>query len=212
MNDFNLNVSRVLPTLERQVKTANYRARNVGLADTFTIDQWLTILNYWKWRCAVCDVQSQDLSPDHWLPLSHEACSGSTYDNIVPLCEGCNLSKNRTEPSAWLANRFGDTVAAEKMARVRTAFGILTVPGHPFNTTIPEKTWIVEQKKIEDRYKKLTIVFDMNDKYETEIWKWYIDTSGLSEQQLSIVVKNFLFMNSVHVTDPVYHWNQDDNH
>lgn len=204
MNDFNLNAKQTLETVTKQVNTANYRARNVGLADTFTVEQWLTILNYWNWRCAVCGLATRDLSPDHWLPLSHEACPGSTYDNIIALCEGCNSSKNRTEPVLWLTNRLGADKANETIDKIRKSFQELTTVGHPYNTTIPEKVWLAPSDPSPDQYARLILSFDLTIPGEAYIWQYHTENIGMNGDQMRAYIKNLLWLACSIEIAPIY--------
>lgn len=201
MADFNLNTKRTMDKLNSQIVTANTRARAVGLADTLTIYQWLSILNYWKWRCAICENVTRDLSPDHWLPLSNGACPGSTYDNIVPLCEGCNLSKNRTEPHLWLAKRYDEEKVKEKLAEVRKALTELATPGHPYNTTIPELAWLGDPPQvIESKMRRMIITFDLTVPTEAAIWKDWRE----SPEVFSTYAKNLFYAISLGFEKPFY--------
>jgi hypothetical protein len=104
------------------------RARVRSLPATFTHEQWLFCLEYWRNRCAVCGHQLRDLfghiEPhfDHWIPITNPACPGTTADNMVCLCSDCNLSKHDKDAKQWLIRKFGKRKAAEILARVTAYF------------------------------------------------------------------------------------------
>ena len=201
MADFNLNTSRTLDRVKSQVATANTRARSLGLPATLTVDQWLTILNYWHWHCAICDLESSDLSPDHWIPLSIPETTGTVYGNIVALCEGCNLSKGKREPAIWLATRLGDTKASAKLAQVRECFQTLLVPEHPYNTTIPEQAYLGEPAQATS-LRTLTLTFDVSLAVEKELWTRYYD--DIVGGQFQAYIKNLLYFTVYTPCVPVY--------
>lgn len=81
------------PTLHSNKR---YRARKRGAAiNDFTLEQWKTIKQHYKHRCAYCGKKSHDLTQDHITPLSKGG--NHTMSNIVPACTSCN-SKKKDRP------------------------------------------------------------------------------------------------------------------
>jgi len=63
------------------------RAEKRDLAATLTFRQWLTILNNYEWRCALCR-QGRFETMEHLIPICDGG--GTTAQNCVPCCEECN--------------------------------------------------------------------------------------------------------------------------
>lgn len=118
------------PELRRIVKS-RYRARKQNLPDTFTVEQWAFALSYWGNCCAICSCQESfwtTFAADHWIPLSSSTCPGTIAQNILPLCHGtngCNNSKNDSEPHAWLLRRFGASKTAKLEKAITAYFAIV---------------------------------------------------------------------------------------
>lgn len=108
------------------------RARERGLPNTFTQDDWQRAVDYFNGCCAVCGrahSASHKIAADHWIPLTSEDCPGTTPLNIVPLCHaqkgaknGCNNGKNDLSPETWLLRKFGNHEAAKILARIAAYF------------------------------------------------------------------------------------------
>jgi hypothetical protein len=113
-------------TAELRVSSQRRRTRKLALPNTWTVQQWLKCLEYWRYRCAACESQLRDLfgnvepHADHWYPLSKGG--PTTVDNMICLCSPCNLSKHDKHPEVWLVERFGKRKAAEILKRVTTYF------------------------------------------------------------------------------------------
>ena len=59
---------------------------------SFTIKEWLWLLDIYGHRCAYCSKKSKHLTTDHIIPLSK---GGTNYiSNIIPACSRCNTLKN----------------------------------------------------------------------------------------------------------------------
>lgn len=115
------------------------RAILLNLPSDFTADQWRACKSYFNHRCAVCG-RERDLfttiERDHWIPVTAINCPGDTARNIVPLCSndttisgqpiGCNQSKNKSLPEAWLIMRFGTRKANQILARIQAYFDSIT--------------------------------------------------------------------------------------
>lgn len=69
------------------------RARKRNALGSHTIQEWLTTLRAWKWRCAYCGkkLTKKTATRDHIIALSR---GGSDFiENIAPSCLSCNSSK-----------------------------------------------------------------------------------------------------------------------
>jgi hypothetical protein len=67
------------------------RARENGLEDTLTIEEWEQILEEYNHACAYCGADEDELIREHWIPTINGG--GYTADNIVPACPCCNSRK-----------------------------------------------------------------------------------------------------------------------
>jgi 5-methylcytosine-specific restriction endonuclease McrA len=67
------------------------RALIAGSEGSFTIEEWLDLLEKYNYMCLCCSRDDAELTIDHVVPLS---LGGSNdISNIQPLCLTCNLSK-----------------------------------------------------------------------------------------------------------------------
>ena len=71
------------------------RARKSNRLATLTLDQWLFTLDYFEWKCAYCRVREYAMI-EHFIPV--EFGGGTTADNCVPACYGCNCRKSGYHP------------------------------------------------------------------------------------------------------------------
>jgi 5-methylcytosine-specific restriction endonuclease McrA len=78
----------------QRVKYQNSRAKHARLPATLTVEQWISTLEYFKWKCAYCGGKYELL--EHFIPLSHG--KGTTWDNCVPSCSRCNVLKQSWNP------------------------------------------------------------------------------------------------------------------
>jgi len=108
------------------------RARKRGLPNTFTPADWLSSLDYWDHKCAVCR-RSPDgvlsLAADHWIPLSRPESPGTVPTNIVVLCDGktgCNTTKHARDPVKWLTEKLGEEAAQKKIAEIQAYFAYVS--------------------------------------------------------------------------------------
>lgn len=85
---------RILARELDRVKSHNTRASRVHLPATLTLEEWLETLEYFAWKCAYCEGEYSLL--EHYVPLSHYG--GTTKDNCVPACHGCNGVKQAWHP------------------------------------------------------------------------------------------------------------------
>ena len=114
-----------------RVKNHRARARKQGLPNTFTSEQWLQCLEYFNYCCPVCDSQLRDLfgniepHADHWIPITYEGADnpGTVAQNMICLCNGCNLSKSDKMPDVWLKQKYGARKAKQISARIEAYFG-----------------------------------------------------------------------------------------
>lgn len=109
-----------------RVKTIRRRARKKELADTFTKDDYVRMMDYWGWCCAISG-ESSDLHIDHWIPLFAENCPGTVPMNMIPIHGRLNESKNDRDPREWLIWKFGEQRATEILAKVEAYFEWLCV-------------------------------------------------------------------------------------
>jgi hypothetical protein len=103
-----------------------YIVRKRRLPDTFTEQDWQRALDYWDHKCAVCGRPRglwHTLAADHWVPLTSPECPGTVPTNIIPLCHGeggCNNSKGKKMPDAWLKQKLGPKQASQKQLEIDT--------------------------------------------------------------------------------------------
>ncbi len=67
-----------------------------NLPATLTIEQWCTTVNYFRGKCAYCQVRDFEVL-EHFIPHRHGG--GTTADNCVPACRICNGLKSSHLPS-----------------------------------------------------------------------------------------------------------------
>lgn len=77
--------------VDHNIKEAEAR----GLAATLTLNQWLRAVEYFGGLCAYC-LYCRHQVMDHWIPLV--AKGGTTADNCIPACRGCNEAKSALNP------------------------------------------------------------------------------------------------------------------
>jgi len=78
------------------------RAKRGGQECYLSIDDWLSLLHRFNYRCAYCGVllTKSNRSLDHKIPLVR----GGTNDieNLVPACRPCNCKKNRMTDTEFI--------------------------------------------------------------------------------------------------------------
>ena len=74
-----------------RVKHHLHRAEKAGNDATLTINQWLKILDYFKWKCAYCP-NGQFEVLEHIVPIL--SGGGTTSINCIPACLSCNRRKD----------------------------------------------------------------------------------------------------------------------
>jgi 5-methylcytosine-specific restriction endonuclease McrA len=78
-----------------RVKNHLKRAQNANLPATLTLEEWISTLDHFHWKCAYCQTGEYALI-EHFIPLSHG--KGTTQDNCVPACTRCNVTKQAWHP------------------------------------------------------------------------------------------------------------------
>jgi 5-methylcytosine-specific restriction endonuclease McrA len=74
----------------QKVKNSRRRAVQVQAEGSYTLDEWLTLVESCGHKCLACG-NKRKLTADHIVPLSR---GGTNFiDNIQPLCGSCNSSK-----------------------------------------------------------------------------------------------------------------------
>jgi 5-methylcytosine-specific restriction endonuclease McrA len=102
---------RTHPELRRHL-SARRRARKLEAAGSFTVGEWLALLELWDGRCAYCGERAP-LEIDHRVPLARGGTN--SIDNILPACGPCNRRKH-----AMWEEEFRARLAAENMTRDRS--------------------------------------------------------------------------------------------
>ncbi len=79
-------------------KVQRRRAMRRKLPSTLTANQWLYVISYFGNKCAYCG-KIEKLTQEHFVPLYN----GGEYskNNIIPVCNNCNVSKNRKSFFIW---------------------------------------------------------------------------------------------------------------
>ena len=104
------------------------RAKQKSLPSDFTAKQLSACLEYFNHCCAVCGKQLRDLFGDviphidHWIPLANPECPGTVVENMVCLCNNCNLTKSAKEPYEWLCQEFGKYKAKIILSKIESYF------------------------------------------------------------------------------------------
>lgn len=91
-------------TLNPEKEKARSHRRRVSLKGkgSFTSEEWLALLRFYRWRCYYCSkrLTRKSASPDHKTPLVRDG--SNRIRNIVPSCRYCNYSKNCKSPAEFL--------------------------------------------------------------------------------------------------------------
>jgi 5-methylcytosine-specific restriction endonuclease McrA len=98
---------RAVNALIRQLN----RARKAGLPATLTWREWKKTLDDFHHWCAYCRNNPYYVL-EHFIPLGQQG-SGTTVDNCVPACAGCNRRKGGKAPEA-------SQLTPDQRERVRT--------------------------------------------------------------------------------------------
>jgi len=108
-----------------RIHCAKRAATRKSLPADFSREDMQRALQFFDHRCAACGVAVGGFVPlhwDHWIPLNHKNCPGTIVDNMVPLCELCNISKHDTDAKQWLVKCFGPTKAKAILKSVQRYF------------------------------------------------------------------------------------------
>lgn len=77
------------------------RQRLTGAPFEWGADEWAACLERWGRACVYCDA-TDDLTQDHFVPVSAPDYPGTIPANMVPACGRCNRSKGNRSPFAWV--------------------------------------------------------------------------------------------------------------
>lgn len=102
-------------------RSARRRARKKALPVDFTLRDWEFCLEYWHKACAVCG-GSDELHADHWIAISSPNCPGTVRENMIVLCEHCNLTKQAAPAERWLTEKLGAELASQKLQSIQAYF------------------------------------------------------------------------------------------
>jgi 5-methylcytosine-specific restriction endonuclease McrA len=91
-NEWNVCDKHVLFAKKEQqrIKNARKAARKRGLPDGLTLPQWMVTLRFFRYKCAYCGDDFQNI--DHINPIW--AGGATTWGNCIPSCYHCNQLKN----------------------------------------------------------------------------------------------------------------------
>ncbi len=106
-------------------KKQRRRARKLALPANFTTEQWNTALEFFNYRCAICEVDNETMCADHWIPLDWENCPGTVVWNILPLCRSCNSSKLNRHAKEWLCSKYDTEMVDRILSRIAKYFTTL---------------------------------------------------------------------------------------
>jgi|SRR6266850_5562453 len=85
-------------------RVSQYRARKCKAHGRHTLEQWMSRVEFYGWRCAYCPkiLTLNTLTKDHVVPLIR---GGSNWaSNLVPACRSCNASKHDKKLLEWRAS------------------------------------------------------------------------------------------------------------
>lgn len=83
---------------------------------------WIGALIYFRSKCAYCGQRDDQLTADHFIPLSKGG--PSTPGNILPACAACNHAKDDSDPVAWLYATFEAWHADLMLERIHAYFNL----------------------------------------------------------------------------------------
>jgi 5-methylcytosine-specific restriction endonuclease McrA len=77
-----------------------YRRRKNTGARKISHYLWFELLKSFDFKCAYCERETSQLTPDHFIPLS--AGGKTEIENYVPACSSCNSKKGSVDPKKFL--------------------------------------------------------------------------------------------------------------
>ena len=88
---------QISPNYEIACKIRHHlkRAMVAGAIATLTTDEWIGTINYYNGMCAYC-LNLPGTVIEHYIPL--ELGGGTTKENCIPACHGCNHHKKSLHP------------------------------------------------------------------------------------------------------------------
>lgn len=91
-----IQLTEVQKSIEHhRVRQNRWRAKQLGLDATLTLEEWLSTLERFQGRCAYCQRTAATVL-EHFIPLS--AGGGTVVENCIPACSSCN-AKKRHKPA-----------------------------------------------------------------------------------------------------------------
>jgi hypothetical protein len=106
-----INELKVVSENKRREKAKN-------LKNTFNRHEWKRCKLYFINSCAYCGKELQNLTQDHFIPLSKNG--EYTKYNIVPSCKSCNSEKNNKNPYEWFEQN--KNISLEKINKIEEYF------------------------------------------------------------------------------------------
>jgi 5-methylcytosine-specific restriction endonuclease McrA len=100
--------------LRRQL-SARRRARKLQAAGSFTVGEWLALVELWDGCCAYCGARAP-LEIDHRVPLARGG--SNSIDNILPACGPCNRRKYALSEQEFRARLAAENVMRDRSSRL----------------------------------------------------------------------------------------------
>ncbi len=125
----------------KRVRSANARAKSLGLPGLLTPDEWFETLNHFKWKCAYCREDFSYEHLEHFIPLVKNR-EGTTAHNCVPSCESCNSHKNTKDMDDWLRQLSLDTLEDPFIGKLKRVQKYLQTKPQP--TAVPKQHVLME--------------------------------------------------------------------
>lgn len=111
------------------------RARKRGLPADWTQADAEFARKWFKGVCPLCGGHLGLITKmhwDHWIPLADPECPGTVPQNMLPLCNDCNLEKNR-RPAEDYAKELLGKKAKRRIARILAFFRSCRQVPHEFD-------------------------------------------------------------------------------
>ena len=87
--------------LKAKTHDDNKKAKRLGAKGSHTLEQWLSKVAFFGWRCVYCkkELTQETLTKEHMLPLVR---GGSNWvANLAPACQHCNATKRHKTPAEF---------------------------------------------------------------------------------------------------------------